>query len=184
MPCTAGVGRTASLLTLAHYTHTPKRLQDEYGGPYVASTKTTLWDAEFGHSSGRHASHTYTHSLTYNPVRKRVSVLVLKMLMSHAQRVNIVVLKGLLSYCVLSRADIFGYFLAPKAMYVCSGQQCCTHLGHCHSHLVKLLRVGLKSVGAVDGRGTFVALFLMRGGKPCWWRPHTYVNMYSLDWGC
>ena len=68
---------------------------------------------EFGHSSGRHASHTYTHSLSHtcNPVRKRVSVLVLKMLMSHAQRVNIVVLKGLLSYCVLSRADIISYFL-------------------------------------------------------------------------
>ena len=75
-------------------------------------------------------------------------------------------LKGLLSYCVLSRADIFGYFFAPKAMYVCSGQQCCTHLGHCHSHLVELLYVGLQSVGAVDGRGTFVALFLMGGGKP------------------
>ena len=113
MPCTAGVGRTASLLTLAHHTHTPKRLQDKYGGPYVASTKTTLWDVYGIWVLLRQAYKPYIHtlSLTYNPVGKDVSVLVLKMLMSHAQRVNIVVLKGLLSYCVLSRADIISYFL-------------------------------------------------------------------------
>ena len=72
---------------------------------------------EFRLSSGRHIRYTHTHTLTYNPVRKRVSVLVLKMLMSYVQRVHIVVLKGLLSYCALSRADILAtYLLAPKAM--------------------------------------------------------------------
>ena len=41
-------------------------------------------------------------------------------------------------------------------------------------------------MGAVDGRGTFIALFLMGGGRPRLVETTyiQYVNMYSSDWGC